>query len=482
MNKNILDLLSDYVYFVNIFFIITIIFVERKKPVYSLFWITILTLTSYLGFIAYLMFGLSFRKKRITKKFYKRNLFRRAPKERSEDIKKLEPWKLLINYFEFTGKNRLTFSNAVKVYTHGRGLFNDIIRDIKKAKTFIHLEYFIFNYDELGRKIGELLMKKAREGVEIKLIVDGVGSRQLPRHFIKELKKSGIELETFFPLYFPLIHLRVNYRTHRKIIIIDGKSGYMGGFNVGDEYLGKGPLGYWRDTHVRLQGTIILELQKEFFSSWNFTKEQKIFKKKRKEVTPLDLKRYFPTVKTIGECPMQVVGSAPDYDFRLIRDGFLRIISSAKKYIYIHTPYFIPDDSTYEALKLASLSGVKVKIIIPDKPDHMMVYWASLSYVGELMNYGIDFYTYNNGFLHSKMIVSDDTIATLGSSNFDHRSFYQNFEINTFFYDRKVVYQLKKAFIEDLKLSSKMSNEGYKHRKGIVKLKESISRLFSPIL
>ncbi len=482
MNENIISLLADYIYFVNIFFIITIIFVERRKPVYSLFWITILTFTSYLGFVIYLMFGLSFRKKRITKKFYKRSLFRRVFEERREETKRLEPWKQLINYFEYTGKSRLTFSNAVKIYIHGEELFKDIARDIRRAKTFIHLEYFIFQYDETGKKIGELLMAKAREGIEVKLIIDGVGSRKIPKAFIREMKSSGIELETFFPLYLPIIHLRVNYRTHRKIIIVDGRTAYTGGFNIGEEYLGRGPLGYWRDTHVRLHGSIIKELQKEFLSSWHFTKEQRLFRRKRKELPPVKLKRYFPTVRTRGKCPIQVVGSAPDYDFRLIRDGFLRIISNAKKYIYIHTPYFIPDDSTYEALKLASLSGVKVKIIIPDKPDHIMVYWASLSYVGELMNFGVDFYTYNNGFLHSKMIVSDDSVATMGSSNFDHRSFYQNFEINCFFYDERVVHQLKKAFIEDLKVSSKISSERYEQRRIMVKIKESISRLFSPIL
>ena len=482
MNEFFSILLPKYLYFGNIFFIVTIIFVERKKPVYSLFWITILAFTSYLGFLMYLMFGLSFRKKRITKKFHQRNLFRRAAPERNNEIKKLEPWKQLINYLEFAGKNRLTFSNNVEFFIQGDELFQEIAEDIKKAENFIHMEYFIFCYDTLGRKIAGLLMEKARSGLEVKLIIDGVGSRKLPKYFVQDLEKSGIEIETFFPLYLPAVHLRLNYRTHRKILIIDGKTGYMGGFNIGDDYLGKGKLGYWRDTHIRFQGAIIQEMQKEFFSSWIFTKKHRLFKIKKKEITSFQLEKYFPKLKVSGECPVQIVGSAPDYDFRLIRDGFLKIISGAKKYIYIHTPYFIPDDITYEALKLASLSGVKIKIIIPDKPDHIMIYWASLSFVGEFLDYGVDFYTYNNGFMHSKMIVSDDTIATVGSSNFDHRSFYQNFEINAFLYDEKVVRKLKKYFIEDLKLSSKISKESYDKRKVTIKLKESVSRLFSPIL
>ena len=482
MNDFFTIYLPRYLYFGNIFFIVTIIFVERKKPVYSLFWITILTFTSYLGFLMYLMFGLSFRKRRVTKKFYQRNLFRRAAPERRKGLQKLAPWKHLINYLEFAGKNRLTFSNDVMLFTQGTKLFPRIIEDILSAENFIHMEYFIFDYDTLGIKIAGALMKKAREGLEVKLIIDGVGSRKLPKHFINDMRKSGIEVETFFPLYLPAIHLRINYRTHRKIIIIDGKVAYMGGFNIGDAYIGDGPLGYWRDSHIRFRGTIIQEMQKEFFSSWSFTKNQKIFRGKKKEITHTELEKYFPKVDIKGECPIQIVGSAPDYDFRLIRDGFLKIISSAKKYIYIHTPYFIPDDSTFDALKLAALSGVKVKIIIPDKPDHIMVYWASLSFVGELLNYGIDFYTYNNGFLHSKMIVSDDSIATVGSANFDHRSFYHNFEINAFFYGEDIIKKLKKSFIEDLKVSSKISKDRYEKRKIIVKIKESVSRLFSPIL
>ena len=482
MNKTIITILSDYIHIMNIVFILTIIFVERKKTLYTLFWITILIFTSYIGFIFYLIFGLSFRKKRITNKFYKRNLFRRALENRSEGLKKLEPWSQLIDYFELTGKSRLTFSNNIKIYTVGDDLFKDIIEDIYKAKKFIHLECFIFQYDNLGRSIADLLIKKARDGVEVKLILDGVGSSSIPRSLKKRFKEAGIELEIFFPLYFPFIHLRINYRTHRKLLIIDGKSGYMGGFNIGDNYLGKGPLGSWRDTHIRLKGSALLELQKEFFLSWTFTKKQRLFKFKKEPPLHFDHDLYFPKFSKGEKCPLQVVGSAPDYDFRLIRDGFIKIISSAKKYIYIQTPYFIPDDITYEALKLAALSGVKIKIMIPDKPDHIIVFWASLSYIGEFLNYGVDFYRYNNGFLHSKVIISDDIIASVGSSNFDHRSFYQNFEINSFFYDEQIVKKLKKLFINDLKNSSLISKEIYNKRSLVTKAKESVCRLFSPIL
>ncbi len=478
-----IKIIKDTLFIANIFFIITIIFVERKNPVYSLFWITILSLTSYFGFIAYLMFGLSFRKKRLTKKFYKRNMFRDSSSTRGGEIEKLKETKQLIDYLEISGKSRLTFSNDVEVFIDGEALFKKIIEDIKGAKSFIHLEYFIFSYDSFGREVGELLMEKSKNGVEVRMIVDGVGSRSLPRSYIRKLKKSGIQFKYFFPLYISSFPIRANYRTHRKILTIDGRLAYIGGFNIGDDYINKGHLGHWRDTHLRLEGSIVTEIQKEFFSSWAFAKNQSLLRRfKSKKPIHNSLINYFPVIKKEGSCPMQLVSSAPDYDFRLIRDGFLKIISRAKDYVYLHTPYFIPDEVTFTALKVAALSGVKIKIIIPNKPDHMMVYWATTSYVGELLDYGIEFYTYDKGFLHSKTIISDDLVASVGSSNFDHRSFHQNFEINIFTYDHNLILTLKKAFIGDLKFSTKLSLDVYSKRKTIIKFKESVSRLFSPIL
>ena len=473
---------AKYIYFINIFFVVIIIFFERKKPVYSLFWITVLVLTSYAGFISYLLFGLSFRKKRLSKKFYMRNIFRTAAPSKNKDIKKLEKWEQMVQYLEFTGKNRLTFSNSIEVFTKGKELFHDMKSEIKNADSYIHMEYFIFDNDQLGKEFFSILKEKAKSGVEVKLILDGVGCRKLPLKKIRDLRNSKIDVQVFFPSYLPFINLRANYRTHRKICIVDAKFGYIGGFNIGDEYLGKGPLGNWRDTHIKMSGEVLNELQKEFFSSWDFIKNQKFLSFGTKFRSRYNEKKYFPEKHHSGNCSVQIVGSAPDYEFRLIRDAIIHMITKAKKYIYIQTPYFIPDDIIFEALKTASLSGVNIKIMIPDKPDHLMVYWATHSYVGEMISTGVKFYSYKNGFIHSKVVIVDDEVATVGSSNFDYRSFYQNFEINAFIYDSETVKKLKTAFIEDLAESSSITREIYHNRKLLVKFKESISRLFSPIL
>ncbi|WP_319200656.1 cardiolipin synthase [uncultured Ilyobacter sp.] len=473
---------AKYIYFINIFFVVVIIFFERKKPVYSLFWITVLVLTSYIGFVSYLMFGLSFRKKRLSKKFYMRNIFRYTTPSENNEAKKLEKWEQMIQYLEFTGKNRLTFSNNIKIFTDGKKLFHDMKDELKKASSYIHMEYFIFDNDSLGKEFFSILKEKAKSGVEVKLILDGVGCRKLPLKKIEELRNSKIDVLVFFPSYFPFINLRANYRTHRKICIVDAKTGYIGGFNIGNAYIGKGSLGNWRDTHIKLNGEVLNELQKEFFSSWDFIKNQKFFSFGKKTRSRHDEKRYFPEKQKIGNSSIQIVGSAPDYEFHLIRDAILHMITKAKKYIYIQTPYFIPDDNIFEALKIASLSGVSIKIMIPNKPDHLMVYWATHSYVGEMITMGVKFYSYKNGFLHSKVVIVDDEVATVGSSNFDYRSFYQNFEINAFIYDSDTVKKLKATFIEDLADSPSITKEIYHNRKLLVKFKESISRLFSPIL
>jgi cardiolipin synthase len=411
-----------------------------------------------------------------------RDTFAEFSLSQKNDLINSKKWNPMIEYLEMTGKSRLTYLNSVDVFNTGKELFEDMENEIKNATSYIHMEYFTINYDQIGKHFFDLLKEKAKSGVEVKLILDGVGSRKLPATLIKELKMSNIEVQIFFPSYFPIINIRANYRTHRKICIVDSQVGYLGGFNIGDEYLGKGPLGSWRDTHIKIKGEALNELQKEFFSSWDFIKNQKFLNYKPKSISKVREKKYFLEKSSEKKCLTQIVGSAPDYEFRLIRDAVLHMIMKAKKYIYIETPYFIPDDLLFETLKIASLSGVNIKIIIPNKPDHLAVYWATHSYVGEMLGAGIKFYTYNRGFLHSKIVIVDDEVVSVGSANFDYRSFYQNFEINAFIYEPEVVKKLKGSFIENLAESSIITNEIYRNRKLSVKFKESVSRLFSPLL
>jgi cardiolipin synthase len=329
----------------------------------------------------------------------------------------------------------------------------------------------------------DILVEKAREGVEVKLIYDGMGCLKVPSKFYGRLNEAGGEVINFFPPFFSKFGLRANYRTHRKIALIDGKYGYLGGINIGDEYIGKNEkIGNWRDTHLRIKGSAILSLEKEFLINLDFMREQNSFWKWKKNPPPIIIDKYLHFEKVKGSSDMQIVSSGPDYEEPYIKNGIFKMITDAKKSIYIQTPYFIPDESILEALKVAVMGGIDVNIMIPNKPDHYFVYWATLSYVGDLIELGAKCYTYDKGFLHSKVVVVDDKICTVGSTNMDIRSFLLNFEINAFIYDSKVALKLKESFLEDIEYSTLITWKKYSNRNITTKFKESVSRLLSPIM
>lgn len=283
----------------------------------------------------------------------------------------------------------------------------------------------------------------------------------------------GGEVEVFFPSIFPLINPRLNFRNHRKIVVIDGRIGYIGGFNVGDEYIGlNNKFGYWRDTHLRIEGSSVLPIQTRFILDWNQASEHKI------EYS----ERYFPAIPKKGDVAMQIISSGPDTDWPTIKNAYLKLLMEAKRYIYIQTPYFIPDNSFLNAIEVASLSGIDVRIMIPNKPDHLFVYWATYSYIGELLKAGAKVYIYDKGFIHAKTIVIDDEAASVGTANIDVRSFKLNFEVNAFIYDKLVCHELAEIFEKDILDSRELTLEQYENRSVIIKFKESISRLLTPIL
>lgn len=474
----LLIIFRDYLVFINIFLAGVIIFFERRRPIYTLFWIMLLLLTSYFGFFMYLFFGLKFKKRNSLKKYFVQKKKRNQGQFTWETFNYLKRWKELIYYLKNVTHGEGSYENKVEFFHDGKVFFNSLIDELKKAKEEIYMEYYIFNDDQLGSEIYDLLLEKKKENVTIKIIIDGAGTRGVSKKRIKELRKNGIELEIFFPSYFPFLkigNLRANYRDHRKITLIDRKICYTGGFNIGDEYVGKGKLGYWRDTGIKLMGHGVEEYYREFLMSWNF-----LMKNKKKRITgEVEFNHNFEEIKTA--LPLQVVSSGPNYDYRNIRDTMLKMIMEAKKYIYIQTPYFVPDDASLEALKVAILSGVDVKIMIPHIPDHMFVYWANQSFYGEIIDLGAKIYKYQNGFLHSKVVIVDDEIATLGTANFDYRSFYQNFEINMVIYGEKVV-ELRDIYLNDIDKSIMVTKIAFSKRKTIEKIKESISRLVAPIL
>ena len=299
-------------------------------------------------------------------------------------------------------------------------------------------------------------------------------SKNLKRHKFKHFESLGGEVEAFFASKLPIINFRMNNRNHRKIIVIDGQIGYIGGFNVGDDYLGLGKLGYWRDTHLRVQGDVVNALQIRFILDWNSQAHRPQFEYDDK---------YFPKKKVQdGHSAIQIGSSGPAYELHQIEFGYTKMIMSAKKSIYIQTPYFIPDRSYINALKMAANTGVDVNIMIPCKPDHPFVYWSTFSNVAELLEYGVKVYTYQNGFIHSKMLMIDDEVSSVGSSNMDYRSFVLNFEVNAFVYDEQLAKKLKEAYKEDIKKSKQLTLEKYKKRPLSIKFKEDIAKLLSPIL
>ena len=468
----------------NIFLAFVIIFFERRQAGSTWAWLLVLFFLPIVGFILYLLFGRQINHQTIFTLNDEDRLDlerivsaqRKAIDNGNIEVRSREIIKhshiirmLLHNYASF-----LTTDNKVEILTDGRKKFDALLNDIHNATDHIHIQYYIFKKDGIGLEILNALMKKLEEGVEVKMLYDDIGSRTLSLSRFKQFKKLGGQVESFFPSKLPLINFRMNNRNHRKIVVIDGKIGYIGGFNVGDEYLGLDKkFGYWRDTHLRVEGDAVNALQLRFMMDWNsqITRDFMSYDKK-----------YFPDVTSKGDIGIQIVSSGPDSSAQHIKNGYLKMITSAKKSIYIQSPYFIPDTSLLDALKIAAMTGVEVNIMIPNKPDHPFVYWATYSNVGELLDVDCNIFIYENGFIHTKMLLIDDEVASVGTANMDFRSFELNFEVNAFIYDDIVAKKLRKSFEDDVHVSSQLTKEIYDQRVLLIRVKEAIARLLSPIL
>ncbi|QSZ66371.1 cardiolipin synthase [Methanofollis aquaemaris] len=472
------SIILSVIFFFNVLFAIAVVFFERKNPTAALAWLMVLFLLPPIGFALYLIFGQNFTRQKMfaLKKEadqYLKDLF----EEQHQDLvdrgfrfanPAAEQYRDTILALLTNNQALVTEKNKVEVYTDGKEKFDALFEAIGAARHHVHLEYFIVNNDELGRSVVHALAEKAKEGVEVRLLFDALGTRAGggSKEAFRELTDAGGEIGVFFPSLY-----RVNYRNHRKIAVIDGTVGFIGGFNIGDEYLGKGPLGYWRDTAVRITGRAVNMLQLRFFLDWNHATGE------YRGSDPV----YFPDPDVAGTVPVQIVSGGPDTRWSPIKEGYIKLINSARSSVYIQSPYFIPDESVTDALRLAALSGVDVRVMIPCKPDHPFVYWASLSFVADLLDAGVRAYTYDNGFIHAKTIVVDGTAGSVGSANWDVRSFKLNFEANAFFYDANVGGEMKKRFVRDLEVCTEITPERYAARSRWVRMKESVSRLFSPL-
>ena len=463
---------------VNMISVFSLIFIERKDPTTTWAWLLILLLIPGVGFIVYLLLGQNLSRQKI---FREKKIIDKTRAAGLEEMQEIHGIKMelqdeysdliLMNYNQCG--SIYTTGNEVKTYISGEKKFQDLIKDIRSAKSFIHIEYYIFRFDDLGKAIIDELKSKVDEDVEVRLLVDGMGSKNLKQKEIRYIKSLGIKFSIFFPGAFPRINTRINYRNHRKIVIIDGEIGYVGGFNVGNEYVNRGhQFKFWRDTHLKVKGQAVKELNKRFILDWDYASNENFD----------NIIKYFPKPKEYGRVGMQIVSSGPDHMDEYIKIAYMKIINNARKYVYIQTPYLVPDEPILEALRISALSGVDVRIIVPDKPDHFFMEWVLSANIANLIDYGVKIYRYNNGFIHSKTIVSDDIVSSIGTANMDNRSFRLNFEVNAFIYDGVVAKEQSKIFLNDQKFSTFVTKEAYEKRSKVLRIKESLIKLVSPIL
>ena len=476
---HIIILIGFIIVIANIFFSFSLIFIERKDPSTTWAWLMIMIVLPGLGFIIYLLLGQNLSRARLFKEkkefdtIKRRELSKDFTSKEHEHIGGEQYLDLIRMNYTHSGA-KCTYNNEVDVYYNGVDKFAQLIKDLKNAKKFIHIQYYIIRPDRLGKKIMSILEEKAAEGVEVRFLVDSMGSYKVTRRSLRNFTKNGGKFEIFFPGIFPHVNTRINYRNHRKMVVIDGEYGYIGGFNVGDEYINENKhIGFWRDTHIRIRGEAVNDLTNRFLLDWCYASGEEIE----------DFSKFYPKNPIRdGDIAIQIVTSGPDHNEEYIKNAYMKMINNAKKYVYLETPYFVPDSPMLEALKLSALSGVDVRLIIPGKPDHIFMKWAASAYIGDLLNAGAKVYLYQNGFIHAKTIVADGKVCTVGTANMDMRSYSLNFEVNAFIYDDRVANNLETQFFKDIEDCKVMTKEEYDKRSITLRIRESIIRLISPIL
>lgn len=462
---------------------VSMIFVERRKLTSVISWLTVVSLLPGLGFVIYLIFGsgLSIRVRRLISKFelyeneYDEELKNYFSSEENSKTLRAEDREIMNLCYNFGSV--LCPANDVKIFTNGEDKIKSLLQDIENAQSSINIEYYIFADDKVGKSIMKALIKKVKEGVRVQLIFDSIGCLKAPRRFFRKLKKAGGKVGEFFPpfLGIRMINLKMNYRNHRKIVVIDGHIAYTGGINIREDHMGhKKKLSPWRDTHIRVTGVGASALQNIFLNDWRYIKKEKT------SPNTYIAQGLFPTPQKEGDVCLQVLTSGPNEQIKKIKEAYLKLIMSAKKEIIIQTPYFVPDDGLMEALRIALMSGVKVKIMVPKKADHITVYLVTLSYLKDIVQFGADVYIYN-GFLHSKALIVDDNKLSIGTCNFDNRSFNLNFEDTVLMYSEQITEEYKCYFAKDIENSIYADVLFFKKKRWLTKFLQSIFRLFSPI-
>jgi len=480
--NDILQYLFLMVYAITVLSTVFAIVMEKRDPHKTLAWVLLILLVPILGIVWYLVFGQNYRKRKM---FSRKGLIDLARiRALSEDqlldlsnrtFHKNSALAGSLNIIKLLLKNSkalLTQHNRVDILNDGLATFEAMLSALERAEHHIHLDFFKIADDEIGNQVRRILVRKAREGVKVRIIYDDVGSWHLTRRYIRTLREAGAEILPFMPVRFPYFTSKVNFRNHRKILVIDGKVGFVGGLNIADKYLkGTRRFPFWRDTHLRLEGEAVRSLQTVFITDWYFVSGEIITHRKK----------YFPDYQVEETNYVQITASGPDSDWANIMQAFFVAITNARKNIYITTPYFSPNESILTALVTAALRGVDVRIILPYYSDSTVSYWNSVSYVTELLEAGIRVFLYKKGFIHAKLLMVDGTFSTVGSANMDMRSFDIDFEVNALIYSRKITARLESTFEEDMKNSVEVNFRSWKERPRRKKIMESLARMLGPL-
>lgn len=453
---------------------------DNRQPAKTMAWALVIIFVPVVGLVFYLFFGINHRKERMVSQLSVDQLTKRSMLGfvEQQNLRIPERHKQLVDLFVNQSFSLPFKDNQIDIMTDGYAFFPELLKDIAKAKHHIHLDMYIFEDDALGRLVADALIDRAREGVMVRVIYDDVGCWQVTHRFFERMREEGIEVAAYLPVRFPSFTSKVNYRNHRKLVIIDGETGYIGGMNIALRYVkgtGDQP---WRDTMLRVKGGAVYGLQRAFLIDWYFV-----------DRTLITNRDYYPPLSTLhsppstNNCLTQIVTSGPTNPYPEIMQGYVRMILAAHRYVYIETPYFLPNEPVLFAIKTAAKAGVDVRILCPLRSDARFVEWASRSYLREAYEAGVKVYLYQAGFLHSKVMVCDDSITTTGSTNVDFRSFENNFEANAFIYDEGMAIRMRNVFLRDQENAILLSDLPQRiHPSFKKRLWESLIRLMSPLL
>jgi len=450
-----------------------VVILDNRNPLKTISWVLVLILLPYVGLFLYIFLGQRYRKVKIISK----KSIRSIENNPAYLYEELDPSSYppectgLIRLLRENNSHPVFSGNNLRLLTSGREQFDSLFADIRRAKKHIHLEYYIIDSCRIGYELQSLLLQKAQEGVEVRVIYDDLGSWHTKNAYFKELSDAGVQVFPFLKVRLPWLSPKANYRNHRKIVVIDGEIGYTGGFNFADRYLDGGNFNYWRDTQVRIEGKGVYGLQTAFLIDWYFISRNLITSK-----------FYFPDIPVKGTCLVQTATSSIDTDWENIMQGFFKILSTAEHYVYLQTPYFLPNESLLTAMQTAALSGVDVRLMVPADSDTKVALKGMHSYFTEILEAGVKVYVYHRGFLHAKTVVSDDIVSTVGSTNFDYRSFELDFEVNAFIYDKTFAEEMKAVFLNDEKDCTEIILSEWADRPKIKRYIESICRVFGPQL